>query len=398
MADETKTKPKIIDDEDKDNMISKLISEKKAIKEKNVRLASLLNVVTKKISDTDNSSPQQIDDSKLVDILDKMALLKKQMSSIEHMLEKSKIDSKVDELNKTLSAIDSRVEDIDIKLAAVHKIPDIENKLNEIESLIRLHKRTNETPFGMLGSVGNTGKLKTLSDDDNPDSPDTPDNSNPPPDPDNSNSPDTPDDSNSPPDPDNSNSPDTSDDSNSPPDPDNSNSPDTPDNSNPAPAPDNPDSSNSSDDSNPPPDPDNSNSPDTPDDSNPAPDPDNSNSPDTPDNSNPPPNPDNSENSNESHEKPVVGDKSDTVIKTDKSNEVAEMKGLGNIGSIDTQNKDPDKVKPVTDQVESHLNKPEQSGSEKNLIKSETKKIEPDNDKSKISKPKSFLASMFRKH
>ncbi|MCK5063044.1 MAG: hypothetical protein KAR23_03885, partial [Candidatus Aenigmarchaeota archaeon] len=165
MADETKTKPKIIDDEDKDNMISKLISEKKAIKEKNVRLASLLNIVTKKISDTDNSSPQQIDDSKLVDILDKMALLKKQMSSIEHMLEKSKIDSKVDELNKTLSAIDSRVEDIDIKLAAVHKIPDIENKLNEIESLIRLHKRTNETPFGMLGSVGNTGKLKTLSDD-----------------------------------------------------------------------------------------------------------------------------------------------------------------------------------------------------------------------------------------
>ncbi|MBW6461755.1 MAG: hypothetical protein K0B07_01795 [DPANN group archaeon] len=158
MADNTKIRYTVADDGDKDDMISKLISEKKIIKEKNVRLASLLNLVTKKISETNNDGCPQFDNSKLIEVLDKVSLLKKQVSSIEHMLEKSKIDSKVDELNKTISAMNSRVEDMESKLSAVHKLEGIENKLADVESLIKLHKMTGDNPFGMLGNVGGIKK------------------------------------------------------------------------------------------------------------------------------------------------------------------------------------------------------------------------------------------------
>ncbi|NOQ55293.1 MAG: hypothetical protein GQ477_00645 [Nanohaloarchaea archaeon] len=165
MVDDIKMRAILVDDGDKDDMISKLIAEKKTIKEKNVRLASLLTLVTKKVSEMNNNQSNSLDDSKLIDMVNKMASLKKQSSSIEHMLEKSKIDSKVDELMKTLSDIDSRVETIETRLSAVHKINDIENKLNDVESLIKLHKRGGENPFGMLGNVGGDEKSSTkLSD------------------------------------------------------------------------------------------------------------------------------------------------------------------------------------------------------------------------------------------
>ena len=164
LVDDTKIRYTVADDGDKDDMISKLISEKKLIKEKNVRLASLLNLVTKKISETNNNGPPQFDNSKLIEVLDKMSSLKKQMSSIEHMLEKSKVDSKVDELNKIISAMDSRVEDMESKLVAVHKLEGIENKLADVESLIQLHKKTGDNPFGMLGNVGGT-KTNSVADD-----------------------------------------------------------------------------------------------------------------------------------------------------------------------------------------------------------------------------------------
>jgi len=153
MSEDTEKNPIVNDDEDKDNMISKLISEKKMIKERNVRLASLLNIVTKKISDTNNAS-SNINISGLSGIEDNITLLKKQISGIERMFEKSTVDSKVDDLNKVMSDLNSRVESIEGSLAPIHRMEGIENKLSDVESLIRLHKRTGDNPFGMLGNVG----------------------------------------------------------------------------------------------------------------------------------------------------------------------------------------------------------------------------------------------------
>ncbi|NOQ38331.1 hypothetical protein GQ472_05585 [archaeon] len=153
MSENTEKNPIVNDDEDKDNMISKLISEKKMIKERNVRLASLLNIVTKKISDTNNAS-SNINISGLSGIEDNITLLKKQISGIERMFEKSTVDSKVDDLNKAMSDLNSRVESIEGSLSPVHRLEGIENKLSDVESLIRLHKRTGDNPFGMLGNVG----------------------------------------------------------------------------------------------------------------------------------------------------------------------------------------------------------------------------------------------------
>ena len=154
MGEEIKMKYIRVDDSEKDDMISKLIYEKKVIKQKNTRLTSLLNLVAKKISNT-NDNVEPMDGSKFSEIVDKMTLLKKQVSLIGHMLEKSKIDSKMDELNKTVLDISSRVEDIETRLSPVHKLGDIENKLNDLESLVRLHKKTNDNPFGMIGTIGN---------------------------------------------------------------------------------------------------------------------------------------------------------------------------------------------------------------------------------------------------
>ncbi len=153
MSEDTEQNPVVNNDEDKDNMISKLISEKKMIKERNVRLASLLNIITKKISDTNNAS-SNINSSGLSGIEDNITLLKKQMSGIERMFEKSTVDSKVDDLNKAMSDLNSRVESIEGSLSPVHRLEGIENKLGDVESLIRLHKRTGDNPFGMLGNVG----------------------------------------------------------------------------------------------------------------------------------------------------------------------------------------------------------------------------------------------------
>ena len=153
MGEEIKIKHIRVDDSEKDDMISKLIYEKKDIKQKNMRLTALLNLVAKDISNT-TDDVSHMDGSKSSEIVDKMILLKKQVSLIEHMLEKSKIDSKMDELNKTVSDISSRVDDIESRLSAVHKIGDIESKLNDIESLMRLHKKSKDNPFGMIGVIG----------------------------------------------------------------------------------------------------------------------------------------------------------------------------------------------------------------------------------------------------
>ncbi|MCK4808569.1 MAG: hypothetical protein KAS90_03030, partial [Candidatus Aenigmarchaeota archaeon] len=167
MSENAEQNPVANDDEDKDNMISKLISEKKMIKERNIRLASLLNIVTKKISDTNNAS-SNINISGLSGIEDNITLLKKQMSSIERTFEKSTVDTKVDGLNKVISDLNTRMESIEGSLAPVHRLEGIENKLNDVESLIRLHKRSGDNPFGMLGNVGSKDISDMYKDVDKP--------------------------------------------------------------------------------------------------------------------------------------------------------------------------------------------------------------------------------------
>ncbi|MCK5043093.1 MAG: hypothetical protein KAR51_03620, partial [Candidatus Aenigmarchaeota archaeon] len=167
MSENTEQNPVANDDEDKDNMISKLISEKKMIKERNIRLASLLNLVTKKISDTNNAQ-SNINVSGLSGLGDSITLLKKQMSGIERMFEKSTTDTKVDDLNKVISDLNTRIESIEGSLSPVHRLEGIENKLNDVESLIRLHKRTGDNPFGMLGNVGSKDISDMYKDVDKP--------------------------------------------------------------------------------------------------------------------------------------------------------------------------------------------------------------------------------------
>ncbi|MBW6451374.1 MAG: hypothetical protein K0B02_01470 [DPANN group archaeon] len=183
MGDDSNMKKKneLSCDDDKDSMIYRLISEKKELEEKNKRFASILEVVTKKMS-TLNSNPTQalndkviddlvnrislklstqksntsnvLNDELIEDLVNQISLLKKRVSSIEHILEKANIESNFEQINKTLSKLSLGFETIENSLSRLDKVSVIENKLNDIEDLIRIHKRTGDNPFGMLGRIG----------------------------------------------------------------------------------------------------------------------------------------------------------------------------------------------------------------------------------------------------
>ena len=182
MEDTIKTETKSENIGDKEDLIYKLIGEKKALEAKNKRLASILELVTKKIAHTDNNDSNNnsnngdlknddntANDANITnnpagkpenlntntnDTYNQIIILKKHINALKSTLEKTNNDE-IKQLNTTISDFKSRFDDVENKLSELEKIKKIETKLVDIENSIILRKRSNDNPFGMLGTIGN---------------------------------------------------------------------------------------------------------------------------------------------------------------------------------------------------------------------------------------------------
>ena len=175
MEETIKTEIKSENIGDKEDLIYKLIGEKKELNAKNKRLASILELVTKKIAHTDNNltnnssndtpkndkntttnpagKPENLN-TNTGDTYDQIIILKKHINALKSILEKTNNDE-IKQLNTTISDFKSRFDDVENKLSELEKIKKIETKLVDIENSIILRKRSNDNPFGMLGTIGN---------------------------------------------------------------------------------------------------------------------------------------------------------------------------------------------------------------------------------------------------
>lgn len=153
--------------EDKDKIIQKLTEEKKALEEKNKRLASILDITAKKVSQLSSpASATESQDAKSAqggeDI--PVSLIKKEIGSLERRIEKARDEQNSDQVNKLLSGLNARFEALENKIEGFNKLGDIEKKLEDIKSIISLHKAANDNLFGMLGKIGGSSDSNPVPD------------------------------------------------------------------------------------------------------------------------------------------------------------------------------------------------------------------------------------------
>ncbi len=141
---------------DKEKEIQQLINEKKALEEKNKRLASILEITAKNASKLKTLEGMKAEKETPLsgDIVSSVASIKKEIGTLERKIEKSKAVQSSEQLNTVLAEIKSRFEKVDERLNVLDKIITLEKKLSEIEDSITLHKKSSSNLFGGLGTIG----------------------------------------------------------------------------------------------------------------------------------------------------------------------------------------------------------------------------------------------------
>jgi|GEM_PF-1922989 len=168
MVDENAGKPPVSSN-DKEKEIQQLINEKKALEDKNKRLASILEITAKNVSKL--KTPDGADTKKETplneEIISNVASIKKEIGTLERKIEKSKTSQSSEQLNTVLAEIKTRFEKVDERLNVLDKIITLEKKLGEIEDSITLRKKSSNNLFGGLGSIGSDSKDSENENDSN---------------------------------------------------------------------------------------------------------------------------------------------------------------------------------------------------------------------------------------
>lgn len=154
---------------DKEKEIQQLINEKKALEEKNKRLAMILEITAKNVSKLKNQS--SVDTKKETppsdEIISNVASIKKEIGTLERKIEKSKAVQSSEQLNTVLAEIKSRFEKVDERLNMLDKIITLEKKLSEIEDSITFRKKRSTNLFGGLGTIGSDSEGSENENDSN---------------------------------------------------------------------------------------------------------------------------------------------------------------------------------------------------------------------------------------
>ncbi len=166
MADDTPGQTSI-SFEDKDKAIQKLMDEKKALEEKNKRLASILEITAKNVSKlkAQEAADTQKEEGVIGEIASQVISIKKEICSLERKIEKSKASQSSEQLNSVLAEFKSGLSKVEERLNALDKITVLEKKLGEIEDSITLRKRSKGNLFGGLGTIGGGGDIEEAGND-----------------------------------------------------------------------------------------------------------------------------------------------------------------------------------------------------------------------------------------
>ncbi|MBU4246606.1 MAG: hypothetical protein KKE71_06175, partial [Nanoarchaeota archaeon] len=155
MTDETAPQP-TPSPNDKEKEIQQLITEKKALEEKNKRLASILEITAKNVSKlkAQEGAENKTGANLTNDVISQVASIKKEIGTLERKIEKSKAAQSSEQLNAVIEEIKTRFEKVDERLNILDKVITLEKKLGEIEDSITLRKKSSSNLFGGLGTIG----------------------------------------------------------------------------------------------------------------------------------------------------------------------------------------------------------------------------------------------------
>lgn len=142
--------------DEKEKTIQKLIEEKKALEEKNKRLASILEITAKnasKLKEQEAAKAESSEDSGS-EVASQVSSIKKELGSLERKIEKSKSAQSSEQLNTVLVELKARFDKVDERLNALDKIAAVEKKLGDVQDSVTLRKKSNANLFGGLGTLG----------------------------------------------------------------------------------------------------------------------------------------------------------------------------------------------------------------------------------------------------
>lgn len=168
MTDETAPQP-TASPNDKEKEIQQLINEKKALEEKNKRLASILEITAKNVSKlkAQEGAPDKTETNTTNEVISQVASIKKEIGTLERKIEKSKAAQSSEQLTAVIEEIKTRFEKVDERLNVLDKIITLEKKLGEIEDSITLRKKSSSNLFGGLGTIGGANQEESENENNN---------------------------------------------------------------------------------------------------------------------------------------------------------------------------------------------------------------------------------------
>lgn len=136
--------------EDKEKAIQKLTEEKKALEDKNKRLASILEITAKNVSKLNAAESS----GSSGDVSSEVASIKKEIGSLERKIEKSKASQSSEQLNAVLAELKTGFGKIEERMNALDKLTTLEKRLGDVQDSITLRKKSGSNLFGGLGTIG----------------------------------------------------------------------------------------------------------------------------------------------------------------------------------------------------------------------------------------------------
>lgn len=155
-----------------ESTIRQLLEEKKALEEKNRKLAELLNICAAGTEDgagakKDDTAQGSENVADLGKISEEIALLKKSVTDTGKKIEKSLSAQNAEQWNALMAEMKSRFASVEQRISAIDGIRPMQKKLDEIEAEVRDKRRRGGNPFGKIGALGGDGTAQESDDEDN---------------------------------------------------------------------------------------------------------------------------------------------------------------------------------------------------------------------------------------